>query len=54
MFYVVGFAAMCVQHIKSPLTNAQNKVESIYTGPMDTELVRHMVQCDPDVSIRPS
>lgn len=41
---------MCVEHIKSPLSNARSKVEHIYTGPLDTELAESMVNCDPEVS----
>ncbi|KAF4514202.1 UNVERIFIED_CONTAM: hypothetical protein B566_EDAN019400, partial [Ephemera danica] len=43
-----GFVDMCVQHIPSPLDNARNKVEHIYTGPMDSELAENMSSCDPD------
>ncbi len=41
---------MCVDHVPSPGDNARNKVEHIYTGPMDTELAESMCKCDPDVS----
>ncbi|XP_070565157.1 116 kDa U5 small nuclear ribonucleoprotein component-like [Ptychodera flava] len=41
-----GFVDMCVQHIKSPAKYAKTKVEHIYTGPLDTELVDTMVECD--------
>ncbi len=41
---------MCVDHVPSPAANAKNKVEHIYTGPMDTELSESMCACDPDVS----
>lgn len=41
---------MCVTHIPSPAANARNKVETIYTGPHDTELAESMFECDPDVS----
>ena len=47
---VVGFTGMCVDHVPSPAANAKNKVEHIYTGPMDTELSESMCACDPDVS----
>ncbi|KAK2147140.1 hypothetical protein LSH36_568g02003 [Paralvinella palmiformis] len=43
-----GFTSMCVEHIKSPLSNARSKVEHIYTGPLDTELAESMVNCDPE------
>lgn len=42
---------MCVDHIKSPLDNARSKIEHIYTGPMESDLVDMMVQCDSDVSL---
>ena len=41
---------MCVEHIKSPLTNGQTKVEHIYTGPADSDLAEMMFTCDADVS----
>ena len=41
---------MCVDHIGSPLSNARKKIEHIYSGPMESDLVDMMVQCDPDVS----
>ncbi|XP_061191284.1 116 kDa U5 small nuclear ribonucleoprotein component-like [Saccostrea echinata] len=43
-----GFVDMCVNFIKSPVGNAQAKIEHIYTGPSDSELVDNMCQCDPD------
>ncbi|KAK3090695.1 hypothetical protein FSP39_013824 [Pinctada imbricata] len=43
-----GFVDMCVEHIKSPLTNAQIKVEHIYTGPSDSDLAEMMHACDAD------
>lgn len=45
-----GFVDMCVNFIKSPVDNAQTKIEHIYTGASDSDLVDHMCQCDPDVS----
>ena len=54
MSYIIlhsGFTSMCVQHILSPLKNARQKVEHIYTGPLDTDLSEAMLECDPDVSI---
>ena len=41
---------MCVNHIPSPEKNASSKIESLYTGPTDTELAESMINCDPDVS----
>lgn len=43
-----GFVDMCVNFIKSPVDNAQTKIEHIYTGGSDSDLVEHMCQCDPD------
>ena len=47
--YFSGFTGMCVDHVPSPAANAKNKVQHVYTGPMDTELAESMCQCDPDV-----
>ncbi|KAJ8311261.1 hypothetical protein KUTeg_011185 [Tegillarca granosa] len=44
-----GFVDMCVDHIKSPASNAQTKIDHVYTGPGDSELAEAMCQCDPDV-----
>ncbi|CAM1330636.1 EFTUD2 (predicted) [Pycnogonum litorale] len=43
-----GFVDMCVQHIRSPLDNAQNKIQVMYTGPEDSELAQAMTECDMD------
>jgi len=40
---------MCVTHIPSPIDNARRKIEHIYTGPLDTELVESMFECSPEV-----
>lgn len=40
---------MCVNHIPSPVDNARTKVESIYTGPLNSNIVRNMFACDPNV-----
>ena len=45
-----GFVDMCVNFIKSPVENAQTKIEHIYTGTSDSDLMETMCQCDPDVS----
>lgn len=42
-----GFVDMVSQHIKSPTESAAKKVEHIYTGPMDSDLVKAMKACDP-------
>ncbi|KAG0012060.1 U5 small nuclear ribonucleoprotein component, partial [Podila clonocystis] len=43
-----GFVDMVSQHIKSPTDNAVQKVEHIYTGPMDTVTAEAMKACDPE------
>ncbi|KAG0333237.1 U5 small nuclear ribonucleoprotein component [Podila horticola] len=43
-----GFVDMVSQHIKSPTENAAQKVEHIYTGPMDTVTAEAMKACDPE------
>lgn len=43
-----GFVDMCVNHIPSPAENAKNKIDTIYTGPQDTELAKDMLDCNPD------
>ena len=48
---VTGFTTMCVQ-LKSPLANARNKVDHVYTGPVDTELAEAIFECDPEVSMQ--
>ncbi|KAK6166051.1 hypothetical protein SNE40_022834 [Patella caerulea] len=41
-----GFVDMCVEHVPSPLDNAKNKIEHLYTGPSDSELAEEMFNCD--------
>lgn len=41
-----GFVDMCVTHIKSPLDNAKNKVDHIYTGPKEGLLYSDMTTCN--------
>eukprot|EP00871_Galdieria_phlegrea_P001926 jgi/Galph1/2734/GphlegSOOS_G1428.1 len=43
-----GLISMLVDFIPSPLSNAKHKVESFYTGPMDSELVEQMMYCAVD------
>lgn len=45
-----GFVDMCVNHIPSPAENAKNKIDTIYTGPQDTELAKDMLDCNPEVN----
>jgi len=47
--FIVGFVDMCVEHINSPVGNGKKKIEHIYTGPTESDLVDMMVQCDSDV-----
>ncbi|KAF6038906.1 EFTUD2 [Bugula neritina] len=48
---MTGFAEMIVNMVKSPLENAPQKIEHIYTGPQDTELAQQMMKCDQDASL---
>ncbi|XP_067952205.1 116 kDa U5 small nuclear ribonucleoprotein component-like [Watersipora subatra] len=41
-----GFVEMISTMVRSPKANAQTKIEHVYTGPQDTELVESMVSCD--------
>lgn len=41
-----GFVDMCVEHIKSPLDNAKDKVNHIYTGPKEGLLYDNMIDCN--------
>lgn len=41
-----GFVQMCVEHIQSPLDNARNKVDHVYTGPKYGTMYDSMVNCD--------
>ncbi|KAF9898863.1 U5 small nuclear ribonucleoprotein component [Lobosporangium transversale] len=43
-----GFVDMISQHIKSPAENAAQKVEHIYTGPVDDEAAVAMKACNPN------
>lgn len=43
-----GLVDVIVEHIPSPVENAANKVERIYTGPQNSELAISMKSCDPD------
>ncbi|XP_029709612.2 116 kDa U5 small nuclear ribonucleoprotein component [Aedes albopictus] len=41
-----GFVDMCVEHIQSPLDNAQNKIDHIYTGVKESGIYQDMMNCD--------
>ena len=43
-----GFVEMCIKHIQSPLAAAKTKINHLYTGPRDTEVVDSMLECDPE------
>lgn len=43
-----GFVDMVLQHIPSPVENAQRKLDRYYTGPLDTKVAAAMTSCDPD------
>ncbi|EDO37021.1 predicted protein [Nematostella vectensis] len=43
-----GFVDVCVQHIPSPKDVAARMVEHNYTGPLDSDIVDAMNNCDPD------
>lgn len=39
---------MVVDHIPSPVEGAKTKIEHTYTGPLDTDLAKAMLECDAD------
>jgi len=41
-----GLVSMLVDCIPSPLSSSKHKVQSFYTGPMDSEIVEYMMKCD--------
>jgi U5 small nuclear ribonucleoprotein component len=41
-----GFVDMVSQHIPDAKTNARNKIERIYTGPLDGSIAKSMLECD--------
>jgi U5 small nuclear ribonucleoprotein component len=43
-----GFVDMLVDHIPSPAEGAKAKIEHNYTGPMDTDLAKSMLECNAD------
>lgn len=43
-----GFVDMCAQHIPDPISAARQKVESTYTGSLDTPVAKAMLACDPE------
>lgn len=45
-----GFVDMCVSHIPSPQSNAKNKVQHVYTGPVDSDIAQNMINCSTEVT----
>ncbi|KAI5780656.1 P-loop containing nucleoside triphosphate hydrolase protein [Peziza echinospora] len=43
-----GFVDMVLNHVPSPLEGAKAKVESTYTGPLDSDVAKAMLECDQD------
>ncbi|KAM0750354.1 P-loop containing nucleoside triphosphate hydrolase protein [Meredithblackwellia eburnea MCA 4105] len=43
-----GFVDMMVDHVPSPIEGAKLKVESTYTGSLESPLAKSMLACDPD------
>ncbi|KAH6939557.1 hypothetical protein HPB50_019512 [Hyalomma asiaticum] len=43
-----GFVDMCVNHVPPPARVTREKIECIYTGPLESELGEAMLKCDPD------
>ncbi|KAF3929819.1 hypothetical protein AA313_de0204765 [Arthrobotrys entomopaga] len=41
-----GFVDMILQHVPSPVEGAKTKIESCYTGPLDSEVANAMLTCD--------
>lgn len=42
-----GFIDMVVQHVPSPAEGAKQKLDHYYTGPIDSQTARAMLECDP-------
>ena len=45
-----GFTDMIIQHVSSPVVNARNKIEHLYTGSLQEDIVTDMNNCNPNVS----
>ncbi|GAA5942805.1 116 kDa U5 small nuclear ribonucleoprotein component [Sporobolomyces koalae] len=43
----VGLVDMVVQHVPNPVEAAKNKIETTFTGALDTPLGRALLECDP-------
>ncbi|EDS36188.1 elongation factor 2 [Culex quinquefasciatus] len=46
-----GFVDMCVEHIQSPLENAQSKIDHIYTGVKESGIYQDMLNCDQNAQL---
>uniref|UniRef100_A0A1Q3F5I6 116 kDa U5 small nuclear ribonucleoprotein component n=1 Tax=Culex tarsalis TaxID=7177 RepID=A0A1Q3F5I6_CULTA len=46
-----GFVDMCVEHIQSPLENAQTKIDHIYTGVKESGIYQDMLNCDQNAQL---
>jgi hypothetical protein len=44
-----GFTDMVIEHIPSPIDNAQKKIEHLYTGSLQEDIVTDMNTCNPNV-----
>lgn len=42
---------MVVEHIPSPIDNAKNKIEHLYTGSLQEDIVNEMVNCNPNAPV---
>jgi U5 small nuclear ribonucleoprotein component len=43
-----GFVDMVVEHVPNPQEGAKSKIESTYTGALDTPLGKALLECDPN------
>ncbi|XP_055551768.1 116 kDa U5 small nuclear ribonucleoprotein component [Wyeomyia smithii] len=46
-----GFVDMCVEHVQSPLDNAQTKIDHIYTGVKESGIYQDMLNCDQNAQL---
>ncbi|XP_035780282.1 116 kDa U5 small nuclear ribonucleoprotein component-like [Anopheles albimanus] len=46
-----GFVQMCVDHVRSPLDNAQCKIDHIYTGVRESGIYQDMLNCDANAQL---
>ncbi|KAF2482251.1 P-loop containing nucleoside triphosphate hydrolase protein [Neohortaea acidophila] len=43
-----GFVDMIVDHVPSPVEGAKQKLDNYYTGPLDSQTTKAMLECDSD------